>query len=55
MSGQKRVRLGLALMLGTMLVSLFAGPAAGATTTVRYVDDNPKSTACNHTTETTDE
>ena len=49
MSGQKRVRLGLALVLGTMLVSLVAGPASAATTTVRYVDDNPKSTACNHT------
>jgi hypothetical protein len=49
MSGQKRVRLGLALVLGTMLVSLIAAPASAATTTVRYVDDNPKSTACNHT------
>src|SRR5262245_41697825 len=49
MSGQKRVRLGLALVLGTMLASLIAAPASAATTTTRYVDDNPKSTACNHT------
>ncbi len=49
MSGQKRVRLGLALALGTMLVSLNAVPASGATRTIRFVDDNPKSTACHHT------
>ena len=49
MSGQKRVRLGLALVLGTMLVSLIAAPASAATTTVRYVDDNPNATSCRGT------
>ncbi len=49
MSGQRRGRIGLALALGAMLVTLIAAPASAAITTIRYVDDNPNATSCRGT------